>query len=238
MTLRTTLLVVILVEVLYVGLTRLVITYYGSWSVEAELLRTTLRLSSAGCFWYLMKPTILSKTPNFRCTRDALFLAGVGLFLLTPVIVGHYDLRLELALLVAVASVPVAIKEELLFRGIVQNLLEARLGLLAAVIGTNVLFVVWHIGALPSSLWTFSQVFLAGSLLGFVYARSGSIALVIGLHALYDAIFSFTPILPKPFNQNWGFVVLAPAFSLIAYWALSRESANRDVQPTPTSGRG
>ena len=223
---------------MYVGLTRLVIKSFSSWSVEGELLRTALRLSSAGCFWYLMKPTILSKTPNFRGARHMLFLLGAGLFLVTPVIVGHYNLRLELAILVAVASVPVAIKEELLFRGIVQNLLEARLGLLAAVIGANVLFVVWHIGALPSSLWTFSQVFLAGSLLGFVYAKSGSIALVIGLHALYDAIFSFTPILPEPFSENWGFVSLIPAFSLVAYWALSRETANRGVQPTPASGRG
>lgn len=230
-------LVVITVEVLYVALTRVVIKYFGLWSIEGELLRTALRLSSAGCFWYLMKPTILSKAPHFQNARHALFLVGVGLFLFTPVIVGHLNLRLELAILIAAASVPVGIKEEFLFRGIVQNLLETRYGLLVAVIATNVLFVVWHIGALPSSLWTFGQIFLAGSLLGFIYAKSGSIALVIGLHALYDAISSFTPILPRPFSDNWGFVTLAPAFALIAYWALSRQSANHRVQQTPASGR-
>jgi membrane protease YdiL (CAAX protease family) len=238
MTLRNTLLIVLAVEVLYVALTRVVVKHFGAWSVEGELIRTALRLSSAGCFWYLMKSTILSKTPNFRSARHALFLIGVGLFLLTPVMLGRYSLRLDLPMLAAAASVPVAIKEELLFRGIVQNLLETRFGLLAAVVATNILFVVWHIGVVPPSLWAFSQIFLAGSLLGFVYAKSGSIALAIGLHALYDAIFSFTPILPRPFSANWGFMTLAPAFALIAYWALLRGSADARVQPTPANGCG
>ncbi len=227
MTLRGTLLVVILVELLYFGLTRVVVTHFGLASMEGELLRTALRLSSAGCLWYLMKPLILSKTPDFKPLRRLPFLLGAALFLLTPVIVGRYDLQPELAMLFAAASVPVGIKEEFLFRGIVQNLLESRLGLLAAVIGTNLIFVVWHIGVLPASVWTFSQVFLAGALLGLVYAKSGSIALAIALHALYDAVLSFTPLIPQPFGENWGFVPLSAALLLIAYWALSRGAAGR-----------
>jgi membrane protease YdiL (CAAX protease family) len=185
-----------------------------------------------------MRPTILSKTPDFQPVRSIWFVTGIGLFLLTPIVVGNYNHHIGMALVVAIASIPVAIKEELLFRGIVQNLIESRRGLIVAIVVGNGLFAAWHIGVVPHSVWVFSQVFLAGSLLGFVYAKSGSIALAIALHALYDAVFAFTPILSKPFSANWGFLVLVPAFLLIAYWAMSRESANHRVQPTPASGRG
>ena len=238
MSLRNALIVVLLVEALYFILTRLTIRYLGAWTLEAELVRTALRLASAGCFWYLMKPTILSKTPNFRPVRSVWFMAGIGLFLLTPVVVGNYNHHIGMAFVIAIASIPVAVKEEFLFRGIVQNLIESRRSLVVAIVVSNGLFSVWHVGALPHSVWMFSQVFLAGSLLGFVYAKSGSIALTIALHAAYDAVFAFTPLLARPFSANWGFLVLVPAFLLVAYWAMSRESANHSVQPTPASGRG
>jgi membrane protease YdiL (CAAX protease family) len=236
--LRNALIVVLLVEALYFVLTRLTIKYLGAWTLEAELVRTALRLGSAACFWYLMKPTILSKAPDFRPIRSTWFIAGIALFLLTPVVVGNYNHHIGMAFVIAIASIPVAIKEEFLFRGIVQNLIESRRGLIVAIVVSNGLFTAWHMGVVPHSAWVFSQVFLAGSLLGFVYATSGSIALAIALHALYDAVFAFTPILSRPFSANWGFLVLVPAFLLIVYWAMSRESANHHVQPTPASGRG
>lgn len=223
MSLRNALIVVLLVETIYFVLTRLTIKYLGAWTLEAELVRTALRLGSAGCFWYLMRPTILSKRPDFRPIRSMWFVAGIGLFLLTPVVVGNYNHHVGMAFVIAIASIPVAIKEELLFRGIVQNLIESRRGLIVAVVVSNGLFVAWHIGVVPHTVWVFSQIFLAGSLIGFAYAKTGSIALAIALHALYDALFAFTPILSRPFSANWGFPVLVPAFLLIVYWAMSRE---------------
>lgn len=235
---RNALIGVLLVEAIYFVLTRITIKYLGAWTLEAELVRTALRLGSAGCFWYLMKPTILSKVPDFRRVRSPWFFIGVGLFLLTPVAIGNYNHNIGMALFFATASIPVAIKEELLFRGIVQNLIESRWGLIAAILVSNAVFVAWHIGVVPNTVWVFSQVFLAGSLIGFAYATTGSIALAIVLHALYDAVFAFTPLVPRPIAANWGFLVLVPAFLLIAFWAMSRESANLRVQPTPVSGRG
>jgi membrane protease YdiL (CAAX protease family) len=185
-----------------------------------------------------MKPTILSKRPDFRAIRSVWFIAGIGLFLLTPALVGNYNHSIGMSLLFAISSIPVAIKEEFLFRGIVQNLVESRRGLFVAIVLSNGLFATWHIGVVPHTVWVFSQVFLAGSLIGFAYAKTGSIVIAIALHALYDAVFAFTPILPRPFSANWGYLVLVPAFVLVAYWAMSGESANRRVQPTPASGRG
>lgn len=238
MSVRNALIVVLLVETIYFVLTRLTVKYLGAWTLEAEFVRTALRLGSAGCFWYLMKPTILSKTPDFRPMRSMWFAAGIGLFFLTPVVIGNYNHHIGMAFVIAIASIAVAIKEELLFRGIVQNLIESRRGLIVAIVVSNGLFAVWHIGVVPHTVWVFSQVFLAGSLIGIAYAKTGSIALAIALHALYDALFAFTPILSRPFSANWGFLVLVPAFLLVAYWAKSHESANHRVQPMPATGRG
>jgi len=39
------------------------------------------------------------------------------------------------------------------------------------------------------------------------------------LHTLYDAVFSFTPLIRAPLDQNWGFVPLAVAVVAVFYWA-------------------
>jgi membrane protease YdiL (CAAX protease family) len=113
----------------------------------------------------------------------------------------------------------VAIKEEFLFRGIVQNLLETRYGQMRAVFYASVIFTAWHIGTWESSVWTFGQIFFVGLVLGLVYVRTGSILAAIVLHAVYDAVFSFTPLIRPPLDQNWGFVPLAIAVFAVFYWS-------------------
>ena len=116
-------------------------------------------------------------------------------------------------------SVAVAVKEEFLFRGILQNLLARRDRPITSILLTSIVFTVWHVGVWDPTVWTFSQIFFASILLGIIYFRSGSIAAVIVLHAAYDAIFSFTPLISSPLNENWGFAPLLSAVALVIYWA-------------------
>lgn len=219
MSLRRCLAIVAATELCFVVATRLVIHYYDPWSFEAESIRTALRIATASIYWWLLRPLILSRRVNPSTFRSPLLIIGLLLFLLIPVLVGHYKLSPPLAILFAVASVPVAVKEEFLFRGIVQNLLAERFGFVKSVLFTSTLFTVWHIGVLEPSVWTFSQIFLASILLGVVYVHSGSILAVIVIHAVYDALFSFTPLLSAPLNENWGLVPLLASVALITYLA-------------------
>jgi membrane protease YdiL (CAAX protease family) len=219
MNLTNRLLLIFIVETIYWVGSRVAIHLFDWTSFEAELIRTALRIATAIIYWQLMKPVILSKTAVLNNARDTVLITGLLLFLSIPLLVGNSGLQPYNALLFAITSFPVAIKEEFLFRGIVQNLLEKKFGAMYAIVITSSLFTVWHFGVVPNSVWEFSQIFFAGILLGLVYVRTGSILMVIVLHGVYDAIFSVTPLLSSPLDENLGFVPLLAAVGFVYFWA-------------------
>jgi membrane protease YdiL (CAAX protease family) len=222
MTLRRTVTIVIITELIFVLATRLVVHRYPWTSFEAEAIRTLLRIVTATIYWWQFKPLILSRTAHLSTLRSPWFIAGLLFFMSIPIIIGQYHLTHSMAIMFAVTSTPVALKEEFLFRGIVQNLLLEKFGLAKSVLLTSVIFTAWHIGVWGPSLWVFSQIFLASVLLGVIYVYSGSILLVIAIHAAYDALFSFTPLLAIPFNENYGFIPMLTSLALVGYWASCR----------------
>jgi membrane protease YdiL (CAAX protease family) len=115
-------------------------------------------------------------------------------------------------------SIIVAIKEEFLYRGVLQNVLETKGRPLRAVILSNIIFMLYHYGAQPFTIGNLTEIFTAGCILGFIYASSGSLMLVIVLHAIYDAIWSLTPVLTSPLPRSVGSVTLVVAFVLCVVW--------------------
>lgn len=211
-------------ELIFVVATRLTVHFYPWTSFEAESIRTALRIVTASLYWWLFRPLILSRTKNVSTLRSPWLIAGLLFFLSIPIFIGQYKLSNSVAILFAVSSIPVAIKEEFLFRGIVQNILSERFGAMKSILFTSAIFTAWHIGVWEPSVWVFSQIFLASILLGVIYTYSGSIFAVIAIHAVYDAVFSFTPLLPISLNENWGFIPLLTALALVFCWAMQNVS--------------
>ncbi|MFZ2523727.1 MAG: CPBP family intramembrane glutamic endopeptidase [Candidatus Ferrigenium altingense] len=233
MSLTRRLVIVAAIELAFVIATRIVLHYFPWSSVEAESIRSVLRLTTAAAYWWLLRPLILSRTPNPLALRSSVLATGLLLFLSIPVLVGHYQLSAPTALLFAIASVPVAIKEEFLFRGIIQNLLAQRFGALKAVLITSTIFTAWHLGVWEFTPWVFSQIFFASVLLGLIYIYSGSIAFVMAIHAIYDALFSFTPLVSASLSENWGFLPLLASVAIVSYWAWG---IGRATQGVPSHG--
>lgn len=219
MSLTRCLVIVAVTELLFVAATRGVLHVYPWSSFEAESIRGVLRITTAAVYWWLLRPLILSRTARPSTLRSPLLIIATLLFLTIPVLVGNYKLASPVAILFAVTSIAVAVKEEFLFRGIVQNLLAEKFGFTKSVLFTSVLFTAWHIGVWTPTVWTFSQIFIAGIILGVVYVHSGSILAVIVIHTAYDALFSFTPLVSAPLNENWGFVPLLASVALVLFWA-------------------
>lgn len=218
MSLTQRILVVAAIESAYFIATRVVLHYLPWSSVEAEAIRTILRLATAVAYWWLARPLILSRTPIWNALRNPFFVIGMLLFMSVPVLIGQYKLAAPVALLFAVTSVPVAFKEEFLFRGIVQNLLTQKLGVLKAVFATSIIFTAWHVGAWQFSVGSFAQIFLASVVLGVIYVSSGSILAAIVIHAIYDALFSFSPFLPNPLPGIFGFLPLLASACFFFCW--------------------
>ena len=211
------------IEIAFVAATRLTIHYFSWQSVEAESIRTLLRILTATAYWWLFKGAILSRKLNPSTLMRPTLMIGLALFFSVPLLVGSYQVAGYVAVMFALTSVPVALKEEFLFRGIVQNLLSQKLGNVKAILLASAVFTVWHVGVKTPDAWVFVQIFFASTLLGLIYVGSGSIVAVIAVHAVYDALY-FMPLTSIPQDASRGFIPLLAALGCVIYWGFSGDN--------------
>ena len=228
---RRAILIVSATELVLFIVGREVVSYWGPFDWRSEALRSAFRMGAALVFWYFFKATIFSPSAHVAKMRDPLCGAAICLFLAVPLLVGDWSSMGSLARIVfAATSIVVALHEEFLFRGIIQNLFAARYGAFAAIVATSVLATIWHLGALPLNTFNFLQVFVASCILGLVYARTKSIVVVVLLHALYDAAWSLTPVLRPPLSWQWGAGALILALILSSLWVRREAGPNSAAQ--------
>lgn len=95
--------------------------------------------------------------------------------------------------LAVVAVVLVGPAEELLFRGAVQGTLRRTFGPRASILGASVLFTAFHLSPVAATspraaLAALAVVFLVSLVLGYAFDRTGSLAVPIVVHSLYDGL--------------------------------------------------
>ena len=150
---------------------------------------------------------------------------------LAPALAGNENMGRPLSYVFAATSLVVGLREELAYRAILQTQLRRRFGVLPALLISNVLFVLYHLGAqafTPLNIW---QMFAAGAIIGLAYEASGSLLLAVALHAIYDAIYCFTPLVNPPLPEIAGSAVLA--MTMLALFVTQRAKIFPSTQPTP-----
>ncbi len=226
---KQSLAIVVAIEAMSMVLTRLALLQYPNAVVEVEIFRTALRLGTAAVYWWLLKPVILARPSNLSLLNRIHVWAGAALVLLVPVLVGRDNFSdKSVAAVFAITSIAVGIKEEVLYRGIIQNLLGTRMGMMKSIFITSALFTAWHLGVRPPLFSVFLQIFLFSLAFGLIYARSGSLLAVIFLHALLDALFPFSPYLSSPLHPIVATFMLIYAVLLLYHWA-SKPTASRSA---------
>lgn len=197
-------------------------------SVNAEIIKSMLRLGTAYLDWVLMKGLVLSRQSSLdRTNYPWTFVAGAAVFFMVPVVMGDYGLSTPKNFFFAFTSLFVAIKEELLFRGILINFLERRIGIFYSVVLSSLVFAIWHIGVVNPDFWNFIQILMAGLFLGVIYVGTGSIIMVIAFHAIYDAIFCFSPFFDLNDRVLPGILLLMLASLFMVSWVRSIKSEGR-----------
>jgi membrane protease YdiL (CAAX protease family) len=188
--------------------------------VELELAISALRLVTAVAYWLLFRHLILSRPTRRSSLRSPLVLAGAAAVLAIPFLFRGWSPGggLGTALVFALTSVIVGVREELLYRAVLINLLQPRVGLAGAVALSTVLFLIYHYGALPVATLPIIEVICMSLLLGIVYAHSGSLVFVGALHSLYDGIWFFGPYLAAPMRDAWRPVFLLTGLMLVLMW--------------------
>lgn len=208
-------LTILVVELTFIALTRFVVARFPAFSVDAELIRTVLRLAAVLLYLRVL-PELFSMKYSGTGLREPALLLSFLLFLSVPLLVSDASSLPPITRAVyALTSVAVALKEEISYRALIQNLLARRWGSLIAIPIASLLFLASHVGVIPLFWWAYAQVAIAGLVLGIVYARTQNLWLVICLHTAYDAVWSLTPVFSPPFPYSVGVLVLF-ASSLLA----------------------
>ncbi len=215
------LLVLVALEAVYMAGTRWIMGMGNPDNIGIELARTLLRLVSAGAVWGILGG-ILEKPRAGRWKLNAWWLLpplAIAACFCVPVLSGDWNLPAgETRLVFALTSLVVGMREELVYRGVLQTLLEKKLGLAWAIVITTICFAFYHYGAQPWSVFTVTQYIAFGIIFGLLYARTRSLWLVIWVHTIYDAIYCYTPLREYPWEPIRTIPILAAATLMIVTW--------------------
>ena len=209
MSLAFKLILTLLLELVYAVATR---AWLPSWfhGVRLELLISAGRALVAGIVWMLFRDSLLAQNGRAEHQQYPLVLAAATALFLEAILVGNAGLDgRPLRGTFAATSFVVGVHEELVYRGVLQNLLLARTNLPFSLLLSSLCFTLYHFGAQPLNPLNFLYIFLTSCTLGLIYERTRSLGIVIGIHAIVDALFSFSPFLHPPWPPLFGdYIVL------------------------------
>lgn len=218
-------------------ITQLILAQYPWTSPMAETLRTLLRVQTVTLDWYLFRGILQAPARRPDPLAAPVLAVAMLLMLSVPLLVPHAALPAPAAAFFALTSVIVGLKEEVLFRGIVQPLLQGRIGAMPAVALTSTLFTLWHIGAVPLTPVAAAEIFLSSVALGLVYLHTGNLLTVVLLHAAYDALYMLAPSAVQGEPQPWALLPLAAAAAALLH-ARSRHMAARPIASGSSEAAG
>jgi membrane protease YdiL (CAAX protease family) len=184
-------------------------------AIQQELVWTSLRLVAAAIMFWIVRNGIDLSRDRAKTITPRIF--WVGLMMLAPILTGDSEYGSPAKYVFAFTSLAVGLHEELAYRGVLQNILVRDFGFLRGLVVSNVVFVCYHYGIEPFTFTYVSSLFLAGMILGVAYQLTGSLLLVIGIHAAYDALFCFTPITIEQLPDWAGLLCLGAALACLAF---------------------
>jgi membrane protease YdiL (CAAX protease family) len=220
---RPAVLLAIGIEIAYAVFSRTWLRTHTANPIQLEAATTVLRLVVAGLHWILLRDLIRQRKRDLRPISSRWFFLGVGLLLISPAASG---LRFGATLaeqatrsFFSLTSIVVGLREELFYRGVLQNVLEKRMALPAALLVSNVLFALYHYGAQPMTVLSVIKFMVLGSFMGLVYFTTRSVMVVALIHAGYDMISAFTPI-----ETVWTMLIQFVALAIVFLWSARSKS--------------
>ncbi len=182
-------------ELAYMLFTRTWLREHTSVGIERELWVSACRMASLVAYWLLLHTVISGRVATTAKLRTSWLLFGLAPLFAVPLLFdGGLPSDPGVRLVYALTSLVVAAREEVLYRGVLLNMLSRSLGPWPALFFSSAVFVMYHYGAQPLTPVGIVGIFCWGCVLGMVYLVSGSLVPGIVIHTLYDAAWSLPPI--------------------------------------------
>ncbi len=221
------------VEVAYVVFTRTWLRQHLD-GIYLELTVSAFRVATIAVYWALFHDLVRSRVKASHTLRHPLLIAGVATALAIPFLFKGWSPGggLGTAIVFGLTSIVVGAREELLYRAVLLNLLQPRIGVVGALLCSTGIFIGYHYGAQPFTVLWLTEGICLSLLLGIIYIRSGSLLTVAAIHALYDGIWCFGPYLSTPIPDGLRPVFLCSALAVIvAWWRFGAQPYSRGDAP-------
>jgi membrane protease YdiL (CAAX protease family) len=194
-----------ILEIIYLSISFVLSEIYGQWSITGELIRTGIRIISIlfliSCY---QKYFSYSRQPikNKALLAPPFIAANLLLMLFAVVYTNAENETLWWQFVFVISGITAGLREELFYRGIVQQSLQLKYGHKTALALASLLFTLSHIQYIYYGQITgLILVACAGIIFGSIYIYTGSIVFTAATHGLYDALLSINI---SPYKLNSG----------------------------------
>lgn len=203
--------IITLLELLYLGASFQLAESYGQWSYQGEILRTLLRIISLGLAYWIYRNYCL--TVNIAISPKGIIarpvMVSIALLLLFAVVYTNAENEpLIWQLTFAASGIIAGFREEIIYRGMLQNSLQNKYHSLTALLLATTVFTLSHIQYIYYQQ-TFAMLMTAvsGIIFGCIFIYSGKVLLTGLIHGLYDGLLSIN-IAPIRLDNTAGLPVL------------------------------
>jgi membrane protease YdiL (CAAX protease family) len=200
------------VEICYLSISFALGEWFGQWSYVGEAIRTGLRLVVIVFYGHCYRRYFFDgQQPKHSKNYFApSFIAAVFLLFLFA---AHYtnaeNETLLWQLVFAVSGIFAGIREELFYRGFVQQHFQVKYGNKSALLMASAAFTLSHVQYIyHSQLSGLLFIALAGIIFGSIFIYTRNIVVTAIIHGLYDAILSINISLLR-LNVNSALAVLS-----------------------------
>jgi membrane protease YdiL (CAAX protease family) len=222
-----------ILEISYLTLSFVIAQIYGQWSYEGEIIRTGLRGISITFYGYFYQKYFYKAGQPFKAKEILApqFIAAILLFIVFAVVYTNAENESVLWQVVFVISgITAGLREELLYRGIVQKSLQIKYDYKIALLAATFLFTLSHVQYIfYGQTRGLILIACASIIFGCIFIYTGSIVFTAMIHGLYDAMLSINMV---PFRLSNG-VVLPILFLIMLLFLLL---LNKKLYSTQQSG--
>jgi membrane protease YdiL (CAAX protease family) len=182
-------------EIIYLALSFALAQIFGQWSVIGELIRTGLRVISIVFLGYFYQKHFYNEQQNTVKTTKLLtpeFNVAIVLFIcLALVCTNAENESLWWQFVFVISGFTAGLREELFYRGIVQNTLQNKFDYKTALSLSTLIFTLSHVQYLYyGQIKGLILIAIAGVIFGSIFIYTGSIVITAIVHGLYDAVLS------------------------------------------------
>ena len=186
------LLISVFLEIVYLIFSFVLAELFGQWSAIGEIIRMALRVVSITFFAYYYQSYFDDENKPFRAKKILTphFIAALSLFFFFAIAYTNAaKATLFWQIIFGISGMTAGWREELFYRGIVQNTLQKKFSHQIALLIATLLFTLSHVQYIvyghPRELLLIA---FAGTIFGAIFIHTGSVVFTAIVHGLYDSI--------------------------------------------------